>query len=60
MILKRKCIYCNEVKPINVDKKPPICDDCFKKIKHDKHYVIKLLILIVIILIIFIMSLVIQ
>ena len=36
------------------------CDDCLRKIKHDKDYVVKLLILIVIILIIFIMSLVIQ
>ena len=60
MELKRKCIYCNEVKLIHIDKNPPICDGCFEKIKHDKHYVIKLLILILIIIIIFLLSLFVQ
>ena len=56
MELKRKCSHCNKVKIINVDKKPPICRECFKKIKHDKNYLIKLDILILIILFIFVLS----
>ena len=60
MNLKRKCANCNKVKLIHVDKKPPICDDCLEKIKHEKQYYLKLTILIIIILLIFIMSLLIK
>ena len=56
MKLKRRCVYCNEVKLIHFEKKPPICDGCLEKIKHDKYYVIKLIVLIMIILIIFLLS----
>ena len=57
MKIKRKCIYCNKIKEIHFEKNPPICDDCLRLIKHDKHYLIKLIILMIIILIIFILSL---
>ncbi len=60
MKLKRKCVYCNELKEIHIDKRPPICDDCYKRIQSDKHYVIKLLMLIIIIILIFLLSLLIQ
>lgn len=60
MELKRKCSYCNQVKIINVDKKPPICGECLEKNKHDEHYIIKLIILIIIILFILILSLLIK
>ncbi len=57
MNIKRKCSYCNQVKLIHIDKRPPVCGDCLEIIKHDKHYLIKLLILIIIIFFIFIISL---
>ena len=60
MKLKRKCIYCNQIKQIHIDKNPPICDECFREIQSDKHYVIKLLILILIIILSFLLSLFVQ
>ncbi len=55
--MKRKCVYCNKLKEISFDVKPPICNECFEIIKHEKHYLIKLIILMLIIIIVFILSL---
>ena len=56
MKLKRKCSHCNQIKLIHIDKNPPICEECLVKIKHNKEYLIKLIILIIIIILVFRLS----
>ena len=58
--IKRKCVYCDQIKLIAFHKNPPVCEECFTKIQHDRHYVIKLVILLAIIVLIFIASIFIQ